>query len=112
MIAPASISAALGSASLPALSLGQRLADQFFQGLARGTDTAAISPLLSPAASVDNFDSLNLELDGQTSLEPRNIRRVSQTSQTPVQQHQADQAALDQVFAQADDAGDLLAADE
>jgi hypothetical protein len=91
-------------ATVPSVSgSSQRLADQFFQALARGVDGAAVTPLvLSPG---DNLDSLNWDdmAAVETTLEPASpirARRRSVITETPVAQPQANQAALDQVFVQ------------
>jgi hypothetical protein len=95
------------------LAVGQRLADQFFQTLARGTDGVAAPPLLlSPG---DNFDSLNWDNVVETTLElasPIRARHRSAVTETPVAQPPADQAALDQLFAQTTDDADLIEMDE
>jgi hypothetical protein len=118
MIAQAAASTFLGAPALPALSMGQRLADQVFQALARGTNTAVVSSLLLSPAPVDTLDSLNLDEGSarlETSLETRGAsptRPRPATSEAPAQQPQEDLAALDHVFAQVTDDADLLMADE
>jgi fibronectin-binding autotransporter adhesin len=94
--------------SSSAINPGQRLADQFFQGLVRGTEASAVSLVSSPlpADELDhlNWDEVGSAVDWQTPVETtafsqNHAGRVSAAAETTVRQ-QAEHAALDECFAQ------------
>jgi autotransporter-associated beta strand protein len=103
------VSAASGFPSLPVLLSAPRLADQYFQSLVRAaSEVPGAWVLLSPTPG-ENLDGLNWDaftLDWQDSLI---TRAPSREAQTPPPPHRADQAVVDQVFAQAaDEPADLI----
>jgi hypothetical protein len=113
------ISTAVSSVPGGSLAAGQHLTDQFFQALARGTATDATTPLLlaptpdsSNAISGDEVSpSWDASLPTLRGLLNR-ARRVLPPAETPLQKPSPDQAALDQVFAQAADETVAVVSDE
>jgi hypothetical protein len=102
----------------PGLAAGQRLADQFFQALARATASEAVTPLLlSPTPEGSDGVSSEVSPTWDASLSTlggllARARRISPPVEKPLQQPQVDQAALDQAFALAADETDPVVSDE
>jgi uncharacterized repeat protein (TIGR03803 family) len=101
------------------LAAGQRLADQFFEALARATAADGVAPLpLSPAPADTGHAMSGEDLTfGDPPLPivgvlANRTRRVPAPRETPLQHSHADQAGLDQYFAETADEAVLDFSDE